>query len=244
MDMDTKQDWQTRLELVHRAAIAVAGSHDVESALQTVADSACAVIGAEMAAIGVPGEPGQSMAHFVVSGLSPEVVARAGRPPMGRGVLGILLKEGRPLRVDEVSRHPAFRGFPAGHPYIRSFLGVPVQGRGEVIGDLYLANKLGGETFTEQDQQLAEMLASHAAVVIQTLRFHRKNEEVAAIHARAQMALKIQDDVLQTLYGVGLLLSTLDLGNAEQAAAQILDVQDRLDQAIEHLRQHLLEMAF
>ncbi len=241
--MDGNSQWASRLEWVHRAAISVAGAHEVEDALQIIVDSAREVAEAEMAALGVPSEPDRPMAHFVVSGLSAEAVALAGHPPTGRGVLGVLLRSGQTVRIDDVRHHPAFEGIPNGHPWIRSFLGVPIQSGGEVIGDLYLANKIGAAGFSEADQRLVEMLAAHAAVVIQTLRYHKKNEELAVIRAQARLAPKIEDDVLQTLYGAGLLLSTLDLSDAAQAAAQIRDVQQRLDRAIRHLREHLMSMA-
>lgn len=241
--MDANCDWSDKLELVHRAAISVAAAHDVEEALQAIADSAREVAGAEMSALGVPGQPGEPMAHFVVSGLLPEVTAQAGLPPMGRGVLGVLLREGKPVRIDDIAQHPAFEGVPDRHPALRSFLGVPVQSGGEVLGDLYLANKIGAAGFTAEDQRLVEMLAAHAAVVIQTLRYHRQNEELAVVRAQARLAPKIEDDVLQALYGAGLLLGALDLHDAERAAAQLRDIQQRLDSAIKHLRAHLLAMA-
>ncbi len=243
MNRHTPDDWAHKLELLHQAAIAVAGARDVEDALQKIADAARALLAAEMAAIGVPGEPGEPMAHFVVSGLPREAVERAGHAPMGRGVLGVLLREGKPVRLRRLQEHQAYVGLPPQHPGIDSFLGVPVQIGGEVVGDLYVANKIAEEAFSEEDQQLAEMLAAHAAVSIQTLRYHQKNEEVAVVRARARLAPKIEDDVLQALYGAGLLLGTLDLAQPDQAADQIRDIQGRLDSAIQHLRTHLLDMA-
>jgi GAF domain-containing protein len=242
--MDQLRDqWIGKLEHLHRAAVAVAGAHSIEEALQTIADAACELTGASISAIGVPGEPGQPMAHFVVSGLAEDEIARAGRPPMGRGVLGVLLQEGRPVMADDLSRHPAFEGLPSHHPPITSFLGVPVQSGGEVIGDLYLANRIGGEPFREEDRRLAEMFAAHAAVVIQNLRYHRKNEELAVVRARARLAPLIEDDVFQKLYGAGLLLNTLNGQDAPSSGEVIREVQSLLDAAIVHLREHLLDLA-
>lgn len=238
-----REDWAEKLEQLHRAAIAVAGAHEIEDALQTIADVARHVIGAEMAAIGVPGEPGEPMVHFVVSGIPKHLRERAGHAPMGHGVLGVLLKDGRTVRVADIRQHEAFRGFPASHPGMTSFLGVPVQSGGEVLGDLYLANKIAEQAFTEEDERLVEMLAAHAAVSIQSLRYHKKQEEVAVVAAQARLAPKIQDDVLQALYGAGLLLGTLDFANPDTASRQVRDVQGRLDSAIQHLRSHLLAMA-
>jgi hypothetical protein len=236
-------DRATKLEHLHRIAVTVAGAHDVAEALQMIADSARLLVGAEMAAIGVPGQPGQPMAHFVVSGLNRQTIALAGQPPMGQGVLGVLLCEGRPLRLKDITQHAAYVGFPQHHPRMISFLGVPIQGRGEVVGDLYMANKIAAEEFSEEDQQLAEMLAAHAAVVIQTLRYHQKQEEIAVVRAQARLAPKIEDDVLQVLYGAGLLLGTLNFEDGEVCSRQIKDIQARLSDAIHHLREHLNSMA-
>jgi GAF domain-containing protein len=232
----------SRLEHVYRAAVAVAGAHDVETALQIIADSAREVAQAEMAALGVPGSPGQPMAHFVVAGLPAEAVRRAGRPPMGLGVLGVLLKEGKNVRVRDVREHPAFSGMPSHHPVVRSFLGVPVRAGGEIIGDLYLANRLDGDEFTPEDERLIEMLATHAAVVIQSLHYHQQAQRMAVLQARQQTARLIEDHVLQAMYGAGLLLGTLDLNNPSSAAARIQDIQAQLDNAITSLRQHLLAL--
>lgn len=235
--------YPSRLEHVYRAAVAVAGAHDVETALHIIADSAREVAQAEMAAIGVPGPAGQPMAHFVVAGLPPEAVKQAGRPPMGLGVLGVLLKEGKNVRIRDVREHPAFRGIPPHHPLIRSFLGVPVRAGGEVIGDLYLANRLEGDEFTAEDERLVEMLAAHAAVVIQSLHYHRQAQKMAVLQARQQAARLIEDHVLQAMYGAGLLLGTLDLSDPSLATARIQDIQAQLDSAIASLRGHLLSLA-
>jgi GAF domain-containing protein len=240
--VDRNDNWADKLIYLHRAAITVAGAHDIEEALHRIAETALEVVGAEMSAIGVPGGPGERMAHFVVAGLSSEAVEQVGAPPMGHGVLGVMLKEGKPLRLPNVADHPAFEGVPSAHPSIRSFLGVPVRSRGEVVGDLYLANKIDGDTFTEEDQRLAEMLAAHAAVSIESLRYHKKNEELALVQAHARLAPKIEDDVLQALYGAGLLLNALNCEHPAETASRVQAIQQRLDEAINHLREHLLNM--
>lgn len=240
--MDRQETWAGKLEHLHRAAIAVAGAHDIEATLHRIAETAREVVGAEISAIGVPGGSGEPMAHFVVAGLPPEAVERAGDPPMGRGVLGVLLKEGKSVRLDDVAEHPAFDGVPSAHPSIRSFLGVPVRSRGEVVGDLYLANKIDGGGFTADDQRLVEMLAAHAAVSIESLRYHKKNEELALVRAYARLTPRIEDDVLQSLYGAGLLLNELDCGRPDVLAGQVRAIQGQLDTAISHLREHLLSL--
>lgn len=240
--MTEQNNWPEKLVKLHRVAITVAGAHNVDEALQLIADAARELANAEMAAIGVPGRPGEPMAQFVVSGLPPEVVERAGHPPMGRGVLGVLLEKGEVLRSADITRHPAYRGIPEQHPEVRSFLGIPVTSQGEVIGDLYLANRIGADTFSEVDQQVCEMLAAHAAVVIQTLRDLARQEEMAVLRAQARLAPRIEDDVLQALYGAGLMLNRLELCD-EAITGQVQAIQKTLDNAIRNLRSHLMALS-
>jgi GAF domain-containing protein len=235
--------WAVKLEHLHSATIAVASAHDVDEALQVIAEVGRKIVGAQMTAIGVPGEPGQPMAHFVVAGMSDEERAQAGRPPMGRGVLGVILNSGQPLNVPDIREHEEYLGLPNGHPSLTSFLGVPIRTGGEVIGDLYFANKITADSFTDEDQHIAEMLAAHAAVVINNLRYQEKRQEVAVIQEHARLAPMINDDVLQTLYGAGLLLNGLDYDDQEKARQQVSEVQARLDIAIKNLREHLLGLA-
>jgi signal transduction protein with GAF and PtsI domain len=237
------QTWVRRLERVYDAAVAVAGAHDVDSALQIIVNSAREVAGAELAALGVPSQLGEPMAHFVISGLSAEDATRAGHAPMGRGVLGLILTGEQSLRLSNVADHPSFGGYPAAHPHIRAFLGVPIRSAGEVIGDLYLANKVGGEIFDETDQHMIEMLAAHAAAVILNLRYQHKASEVARMRDHEATGRALQDDVLQTLYGSGLLLAQVDLGDKTDAETRLKQVQASLGQAIDHLRAHLLALS-
>jgi GAF domain-containing protein len=235
--------WAQQLESVYDSAIQIAGTHDVQTALQMIADSARMIAAAEFAALGVPGEKGEPMAHFVVSGVPPEIAEGAGNPPMGQGVLGVILADGESLRMPNLADHPAYHGYPATHPHIKAFLGVPVRTAGEVVGDLYLGNKIGGEEFSETDQRLIEMLAAHAATVIQSLRYQKKVAELARLREHETLGRELQDNVLQTLYGSGLLLGQIDLDDKVSATARIKDVRSGLDVAIDYLRGHLMRLS-
>lgn len=232
-------DWNDKLERLHSAAVTIAAAQDVSHALQAVVDCAREIIHAEIAALGVPGKIGEPMAHFAVSGIPQGVHARIGNPPTGRGFLGIMLRNGSSIRVANVHDHPAFEGYSEEHPQVTSFLGVPIRNGGEVVGDLYLANKIHDEKFTEDDQHLIEMLAAHAGVVIRNLRYQEQVRNVGLLQERARLAHQLQDDVLQAMYGGGLLLNAIDLTNAESAAEQLQQVQGLLSEAIDHLRAHL-----
>lgn len=236
------QNWASKLERLHAAALTVTAAHNVEQALQTIVECARQIAAAELAALGVPGERGQPMRHFVTSGLSPEQHLPIGHPPVGRGVLSLLLDDGQGLRVPDVRDHPAYQGTPPAHPAIRSFLGVPILSDGQVLGDLYLANKLGAGEFSADDQRLVEMLAAHAAVVIQGLRARQQEHELAMLKEREEIARQLQDEVLQQMYGVGLLLGNIDLRHPDQASKQIADIRSLFGDTIERLRQHLLSL--
>ena len=220
----------------------VAEAHDVETALHTIVDNAREMIGAEIGALGIPGEPGEPMAHFITSGLAPETAGPEAHPPIGRGVLSIMLGKGESVRLADVRRHPYFEGFPVRHPDVASFLGVPIQISGKVLGDLYLANKDNGEPFSEEDQQLMELLAGNAAVVIQSLRYQQQSLDLAMLHEREEFARDLQDDVLQAMYGVGLLIDNLSLENPEQASEEIKTIRGNLNEAIESLRGYLRDL--
>jgi GAF domain-containing protein len=243
MDYIKKSDWAANLEHLYRVATLVTAAHDVDTALQTIIDSAREITGAELGAIGVPGERGKPMAHFITSGLPDDAVIPLAHPPIGRGVLSVLLREGKTVRLTDIRHHPYYEGWPAGHPMLDSFLGVPIQFNGEVVGDLYLGNKMNGEPFSEEDQRLIEMLAAHAAVVIQSLRDHEKTQQLAIMREREAIAAQLQDDVLQAMYGVGLLMGTINLNQPEQVARDLHDIRMTFDDAIERLRLHLTELA-
>ncbi|MFA0783887.1 MAG: hypothetical protein YYHSYBAR_002278 [Candidatus Fervidibacter sacchari] len=138
----------------------------LDETLQHVVDAARVVIGAKYAALAVLGEDGQ-LSRFFYSGLSEEEARKIGEPPKGRGVLGLIIEEGKPLRLKDVTKHPKAYGFPHHHPAMRSFLGVPIIVNGKPFGRLYLAEKIGGRTFTKQDEKLALLLAAQAAATIE-----------------------------------------------------------------------------
>jgi GAF domain-containing protein len=233
--------WIHQLARIHQITAMVAEAYDVETALRTIIDNACEMIGADIGALGIPGEPGEPMAHFITSGLAPETAGPEAHPPVGRGVLSILLGKGESVRLANVSQHPYFEGFPTRHPDVGSFLGVPIQISGKVLGDLYLANKHNGEPFTEEDQQVIELLAGYAAVVVQSLLYQQQSLDLAMLSEREAFARQLQDDVLQAMYGVGLLIDNLSLEDPVKASEEIKTIRGSLNVAIESLRGHLNE---
>jgi signal transduction histidine kinase len=174
---DRREIWH-RTERLSQAAIRIATNHDLDRVLQEVTDSARAVIDARSAVLGILSDDGTSLARFVTSGVSEEQRERIGQYPSGRGILGILIRKQRPLRLADMSQHAETVGFPDHHPPMRSFLGVPIVGRDGPIGNLYLTEKIGTPSFTDEDEKIAVMLAAHAAVAVENARHHEEREEL------------------------------------------------------------------
>jgi signal transduction histidine kinase len=183
------------LQALTRAALAVSRQLALDGTLQQIVDAARELAGARYAALGVPDET-EGLSAFVYSGLSPAEAARIDHPPVGRGLLGALLREGRSLRLRDLREDPRSAGFPPGHPPMTSFLGVPVPGPERIYGRLYLTDKIGGGEFSESDQALVELLAAHAAAAIHNAHLYQaavdrgreleaRNRELAAVNAVA-----------------------------------------------------------
>ncbi len=177
-DPTGRHDVWHRAQRLSQAAIRIASNHDLDRVLQEVADSARAVIDARYAALGVLSAEGSHLTRFVASGMSDAQRDRLGEHPTGKGILGLLMRDPKPLRLDDLSRHPEAAGFPPSHPPMRSFLGVPIVGREGPIGNLYLTEKVGSRTFTEEDERIAVMLAAHAAVAVENARHYEEREEL------------------------------------------------------------------
>ncbi|MFZ0383640.1 MAG: GAF domain-containing protein [Solirubrobacteraceae bacterium] len=144
----------------------LAAESDSERLLGRVLEEGRAITGARYAALGVLDEERVELERFLTSGIDAGTRKAIGKPPRGRGVLGVLMLDPRPLRLADVSEHPDSYRFPAGHPRMRSFLGVPIMIGGEVWGNLYFAEKEDAREFSEADEQAAVVLAEWAAKAI------------------------------------------------------------------------------
>jgi signal transduction histidine kinase len=167
-----------RFERLLAAGIAIFSQHDLEHVLQQVVDAAREVVGAKYAALGVLSEDRQTLVQFVTSGLDDAARKRIGDLPRGRGLLGHVIHEAKPIRTADINRHPERYGFPPHHPPMQSFLGVPVRGRGGVFGNLYLTEKIDAAEFDDEDESIAILLASQAAVAIENARLNGEAEQL------------------------------------------------------------------
>ncbi|MGH2771739.1 MAG: sensor histidine kinase [Actinomycetota bacterium] len=162
---------EPRVAALIDAGISLAAEHRIEALLQRIADLARHVIGAHYAAVGVLGRGGE-LKEFVHSGMEPDALDRIGHLPEGVGLLGAIIEEGEPLRLQEISSHPRSSGFPANHPVMHTFLGVPIVVRGTIFGRLYLTDKEGEAAFSKDDERVALMLAGQAGVALENARLY------------------------------------------------------------------------
>jgi two-component system, NarL family, sensor histidine kinase DevS len=160
-----------RIRALVEAGIALSSELSLDALLLRVVETAAELTRARYAALGVVDPTGTELERFVYTGIEPETAGRIGDLPRGRGILGVLIRDAQPLRLQELSEDPRSAGFPPGHPPMRSFLGVPVLLRGVAYGNLYLTEKHGGE-FTADDEELVQLLAAQAAVAIENTRLY------------------------------------------------------------------------
>ena len=163
--------------------------------LQRTVEAAREVTGARYAALGVLDERRSELAEFLTAGIDDATIRAIAEPPRGRGVLGVLITDPRPLRLRDVGEHPRSFGFPEGHPPMRSFLGVPVMVRGQAWGNLYLGDKIDGEEFTDADEEAAVILADWAGVAVDNARSFEHSERRRAQLERAVRGLEATRDI-------------------------------------------------
>jgi signal transduction histidine kinase len=184
-----------RMQGLLQAVVAIGSQLDFASVLREIVTTAATVADAEYAALGVLDPNAERrLSQFITVGLDDERRALIGDLPHGRGVLGLLIDEPRAIRLADIAEHPSSYGFPANHPPMRTFLGVPVLVRGEVFGNLYLTEKRGGGDFTPADERLVQALATAAGLAVQNARLYEQA-------GRRQQWLEVSRDITSMLLG-------------------------------------------
>jgi signal transduction histidine kinase len=233
------------LRAVSDAVLAVAARRSVDEVLQQLVESARELAGARYAALGIPDEAG-GFSRFLVSGMSDDLVAGLGPLPRTHGLLGAMLEAPEPYRTDDLHRDPRFRGWwPAGHPDMRSFLGVPIVAPEGVIGAFYLTEKEGGGAFSASEQELIELLAAHAAIAITNARLYERSRELSILSERNRLALELHDAVSQKLFGLVLsadAAGTLLDRDPAAAGVQVRRLRRLAREALDELRALVLEL--
>jgi signal transduction histidine kinase len=236
-----------RLDMLIEAGLTLASELDLETVLGRILEVAVSITGARYAALGVLGEDSPRIERFITLGVTDEQRAAIGHPPVGQGILGLLIREQRPLRLPEIGRDPRSVGFPDHHPPMHSFLGAPVKAAGRVFGNIYLTEKQGADEFDEDDEAAVVVLAAQAGVAIENARLYEETrkaqDELARLELldeRERIAKDLHDGVIQSLFAVGMgLQGTAAMAGDEEIARRIEHATEEIDRAIRDLRNYI-----
>ncbi|HEX5405668.1 MAG TPA: GAF domain-containing sensor histidine kinase [Pseudonocardiaceae bacterium] len=223
---------------VSAAVLAVTSRLSVRDVLQTILTSARKLLDARYAALGVPDDKG-SFAEFLADGISDEQWREIGPVPRQHGLLGTMLRDPNPVRLDDIRAHPHFKWWPAAHPVLTDFIGMPITDGDEILGELFLANKYSPGGFTEQDQELLRLLAAHAAIALVNARLYERSRELSILAERNRIAHELHDAVTQKLFSLRLTadaVATLLDRDPERAATELANVRKLAAEASGELR--------
>lgn len=213
----TREQLEERLLALHQASLQLVQEISLETLLERIAAVACEQAGARYAAVGVIGPDGE-LQSFIPVGMSEEELTRMVHPPRGLGLIGALMHSQQPIRVADIASDARSVGFPPHHPYMTSFLGVPIRHAGRHIGQIYLTDKIDAPEFTADDQLLIEMLAAYAAVAITNARMYQELIQRDRILTRRNENLALLNELASTLATSADIDQILD-----KALTQVLD---------------------
>jgi len=194
----TREQLQERLFALHRASLELVKDVSLETLLERIATVACEQAGARYGALGVLGENGE-LKKFISVGMSEKEMSRIPHPPQGRGLLGALMNRETPLRVSYIKGHPQSVGFPLNHPYMESFLGVPIRAGEKQLGQIYLTEKKGASEFNADDEMIIQMLAAYAATAIQNAILYEQMRERDIALTRRNVDMALLNGIASTL---------------------------------------------
>ncbi|MFC0526332.1 GAF domain-containing sensor histidine kinase [Phytohabitans kaempferiae] len=226
------------LREVSAAVLAVTAHLSVREVLQTILTSARRLLGARYAALGVPDSDG-GFAEFLADGVSDEQWRAIGPVPRQHGVLGDMLRSPHAVRMADIRRHPRFGWWPKAHPVLKDFLGMPIVDGDEILGELFLANKIEPGGFTAEDEELLRLLAAHAAIALVNARLYERSRELSIVEERNRIARELHDAVAQKLFSLRLTAdaaATLVDRDPAAAAAQLETVRRLAADAAGELR--------
>jgi signal transduction histidine kinase len=209
--------------------LAIAGELRLDAVLDRLVHAARELVDARYAALGIPDEDGTEFDQFLHAGMSDDLVAELGPLPRTHGMLGAMLADPRPFRTDDITQDPRFRGWwPDAHPLMRSFLGVPIVAKGDIIGAFYLTEKESATAFDGADEKVITVLAAHAAIAIENARLFEASRELSVIEERNRLARELHDAMTQNLFSLSL--------TAEAAGGLVRTDPARAETEIDHVR--------
>jgi signal transduction histidine kinase len=225
------------------AVLMIEAAVELPVLLRHLIEEACSLVDARYGALGVLNEARTGLEPFITVGLSDTQEEAIGGRPTGRGVLGTLIADATPLRLRDLGTHPDSYGFPAHHPPMKSFLGVPVRVRSVVYGNLYLTDKIGAEVFSDQDQSLAGALAVAAGIAIENTRLNERVRVLSVLDDRDRIARDLHDRVIQRVFAVGMALQgAVRLPERDQIVERVNKAVDDLDTTVTEIRTAIFEL--
>lgn len=228
------------LKNIAEAVILAAEAGTLKQVLQQIAYVAQQLVHSRYAALGVPGEHG-TMKYFEVVGLTQDEIRIIAHPPIGRGLLGVIMNEREILRLEHMRDDPRSSGFPANHPAMDRLLGVPVQAGQQLFGMLYLTDRLDDLPFTQEDQWLVESLAGYAALAIAGNQLSEQHGRLTLLEERERVGMELHDGIIQSLYAIGMQLQLLKLSRPD-INDDLVKATRSIDMVIEDIRHYILNL--
>lgn len=228
---------------LHRAGLAVAAELALDSVLKTVVDQARDLVGTRYGAVSVIDREGH-IQQFITAGVSAEERAAIGPPPVGHGVLGVVLHQGAHLRLQDVTKHPQSQGFPPNHPRMHTLLAVPIECHSPFRGNLYLSEKTTGGQFTEHDERTLERFAVQAGIAIDNAHLHAQAADLAVAQERLRIAHEMHDGLAQVLGYVNTKVQAADAylkrGRNDEASSQLRELAASAREAYTEVREGIV----
>lgn len=230
----------SRLKEIATSVMYAAEADTVGDTLERIAHASRDLVNARYAALGVPDGRGR-LEFFKFSGLDKSIQAVIGHLPEGRGLLGTIMRVREPLRLEHIREHPDSVGFPAHHPAMDSFLGVPIIVGEQLFGMLYLSDRIDGRPFDETDQWLIETMAGYAALAIAGAQLRDQKHRLTQLEERERIAMELHDGVIQSLYAIGMQVELMRASSAT-SKQDFLGVMQSLNSVIEDIRAYILNL--
>jgi signal transduction histidine kinase len=233
-------DVLSKLKEIASAVMYAAEGSSEEEVLERIAKVCRELVGARYAALGVPDGKG-GLRHFKVSGMTDEEIRRVAHLPVGRGLLGAIIRERQILRLVNMADDPRRVGFPEGHPPMKSLLGVPIQVGAQLFGILYLTDREDEQPFDEADEWLVETMAGYAALAIAGAQLSQQQTRLGMLEERERIGMELHDGVIQSLYAVGMQLDLMR-GSGTMRPDEMSRIISNLNLVIEDIRRYILDL--
>lgn len=213
---------------------------NLEDVLTRIAQVSRSLVQCKYAALGIPNDS-DGLQYFKVSGLSEYEIALMDHLPLGHGLIRAPMRERMPIRIPSIKNDPRSAGFPPNHPEMITLLGVPIKIGDQLFGVLYLCDRIDGNLFTEEDQQLIETMAGYAALTIASATANEQQNRLKILEERERIGMELHDGIIQSLYAIGMQLDLLRMEDASRAD-KFKPIINSLDTVIGDIRNYIMQL--